>query len=94
MTMLFKINIHNLMVYLQVKAWLHGMSTLNRTSDVSIFFHETYRTIQCPFSLGPLELKVSKRTTGKYRQQHLVWRKCIKKLFKLMELLEIVKLQF
>jgi len=47
----------------KVKAWLHGMSTLNRTSDVSIFFHETYRTIQCPFSLGPLELKVSKRTT-------------------------------
>jgi len=47
----------------KVKAWLHGMSTLNRTEDVSIFFHETYRTIQCPFSLGPLELKVTKRTT-------------------------------
>merc|ERR1712018_994174 len=38
-------------------------STLNRTSDVSIFFHETHKTIQCPFSLGPLELKVTKRTT-------------------------------
>merc|ERR1712020_523107 len=49
----------------KVKAWLHGMSTLNRTSDVSIFFHETHKTIQCPFSLGPLELKVTKTTNGK-----------------------------
>jgi len=48
----------------KVKAWLHGMATMNRTSDVSIFFHETHRTIQCPFSLGPLELKVTKTTTS------------------------------
>ena len=33
---------------LQVKAWLHGMSTLKRTGDVSIFFHADHRTIQCP----------------------------------------------
>ena len=40
---------------------LHGMSSLNRTGDVLIFFHESgERTVQCPFSLGPLELVVSK----------------------------------
>ena len=40
---------------------LHGMSSLNRTGDVLIFFHESgERTVQCPFSLGPLELIVSK----------------------------------
>ena len=46
----------------QVKAMLHGMSSLNRTGDVSIFFHPGTgeRTVQCPFSLGPLELVVSK----------------------------------
>eukprot|EP00096_Caligus_rogercresseyi_P015846 TRINITY_DN8326_c0_g1_i1.p1 TRINITY_DN8326_c0_g1~~TRINITY_DN8326_c0_g1_i1.p1 ORF type:complete len:191 (-),score=48.04 TRINITY_DN8326_c0_g1_i1:248-820(-) len=44
----------------KVKGWLHGMSTLKRAGDVAIFIHENYRTIQCPFSLGPLELKVSK----------------------------------
>jgi len=32
----------------KVKAWLHGMSTLKRTGDVSIFFHADHRTIQCP----------------------------------------------
>ena len=36
------------------------MSSLKRSGDVSIFIHENYRTIQCPFALGPLELKVSK----------------------------------
>ncbi|XP_040571254.1 uncharacterized protein [Lepeophtheirus salmonis] len=44
----------------QVKGWLHGMSTLKRSGDVAIFIHENHRTIQCPFSLGPLELKVAK----------------------------------
>jgi len=46
----------------EVKAMLHGMSSLNRTGDVSIFFHPGTgeRTVQCPFSLGPLELVVSK----------------------------------
>lgn len=44
----------------RVQGWLHGMSTLKRSGDVSIFIHEDYRTIQCPFSLGPLELRVSK----------------------------------
>ncbi len=34
------------------------MSTLKRSGDVSIFIHKYDRTIQCPFSLGPLELKV------------------------------------
>jgi len=47
-----------------VKAWLHGMSSLNRTDDVSIFFHSDHRTIQCPFSLGPLELRVMKNVNG------------------------------
>lgn len=45
----------------KVKAWLHGMATLERTADVSVFFHEAgSRTIQCPFSLGPMELKLSR----------------------------------
>ena len=39
---------------------LHGMSTMQRTGDVLIFFHPDHRTIQCPFSLGPLELVVTK----------------------------------
>jgi hypothetical protein len=43
-----------------VKAWLYGMSSLRRTADVSIFFYPTHRTIQCPFALGPLELRVQK----------------------------------
>ena len=44
---------------------LHGMSSLNRTGDVLIFFHESgERTVQCPFSLGPLELVVSKSVAG------------------------------
>jgi len=47
-----------------VKAWLFGMSSLNRTDDVSIFFHSDHRTIQCPFSLGPLELRVVKTVNG------------------------------
>jgi hypothetical protein len=49
----------------KVKAWLHGMSSLKRTGDVSIFFHTDYRTIQCPFALGPLELRVVKTVNGK-----------------------------
>lgn len=44
----------------RVKGWLYGMSTLQRSSDVSIFIHEDHRTIQCPFALGPLELRVAK----------------------------------
>lgn len=43
-----------------MRGWLYGMSSLKRFGDVSIFIHESYRTIQCPFALGPLELKVSK----------------------------------
>jgi len=48
----------------KVKAWLYGMSSLKRTGDVSIFFHTDHRTIQCPFSLGPLELSVIKTLGG------------------------------
>jgi hypothetical protein len=43
-----------------VKGYLHGMSSLKRTSDVSIFFYPTHRIVQCPFALGPLELRVHK----------------------------------
>jgi len=48
----------------KVKAWLYGMSSLQRTGDVSIFFHANHRTIQCPFALGPLELRVIKSLDG------------------------------
>merc|ERR1712029_336 len=48
----------------KVKAWLYGMSSLQRTGDVSIFFHTNHRTIQCPFALGPLELRVIKNRDG------------------------------
>lgn len=48
----------------KVKAWLYGMSSLQRTGDVSIFFHANHRTIQCPFALGPLELRVIKTLDG------------------------------
>jgi len=48
----------------KVKAWLFGMSSLKRTGDVSIFFHADHKTIQCPFSLGPLELSVVKNLEG------------------------------
>jgi len=48
----------------KVKAWLYGMSSLQRTGDVSIFFHPNHRTIQCPFALGPLELRVIKTLDG------------------------------
>jgi len=46
-------------VHGQIRGWLFGMSTLARSDDVSLF--PDY--IQCPFTLGPLELKVS-RTIG------------------------------
>ena len=36
------------------------MSTLKRSGDVLIIFKQFHRIIQCPFALGPLELKVSK----------------------------------
>ncbi|TRY69129.1 hypothetical protein TCAL_02514 [Tigriopus californicus] len=53
----------------KIRGWLYGMSTLKRSGDVSIFIRENYRTIQCPFALGPLELKVSKTVgTGKAKR--------------------------
>ena len=36
------------------------MSTLKRKGDVTIFIREDHRTVQCPFALGPLELKIAK----------------------------------
>ena len=53
----------------KVRGWLHGMSTLKRSDDVSIKIHEDSCTIQCPFALGPLELTVTKTFgTGKDRK--------------------------